>query len=113
MPRDDLLYVHDIREACEDLIQFVEGRTRDELVSAKLLAAAILQKFIVIGEAASRLSVDLKNLHPSVEWHSMIAMRNVAVHGYFAINWNILWTTATSDVPALLAELRAAFADEL
>lgn len=46
----------------------------------ELRQSAILQKLIVIGEAASRLSPELCAAHPEVEWADIVGFRNIAVH---------------------------------
>ena len=55
----------------------------------------------MIGEAATRLSQAFREAHPQVEWRDIIAFRNIAVHAYFAVQWDIVWATATDDVPVL------------
>ncbi|MDX1581865.1 MAG: HepT-like ribonuclease domain-containing protein [Alphaproteobacteria bacterium] len=30
-----------------------------------------------------------------------MGFRNIAVHAYFSVDWNIVWVTATKDVPEL------------
>ena len=36
-----------------------------------------------------------------IPWHQIIGMRNVLVHGYFAIDVDIVWQSVVHDVPAL------------
>ena len=36
-----------------------------------------------------------------MEWRDIAAFRNIAVHAYFAVQWDIVWATATDDVPVL------------
>ena len=60
---------------------------------------------IVIGEAAGRLSDDVKKKNPHIEWADVIGFRNIAVHAYFSVEWPIVWITATVDVPWLLGEM--------
>jgi uncharacterized protein with HEPN domain len=60
-----------------------------------------LQKLIVIGEAAAHLSSDFQASHPAIGWADIVGFRNIAVHEYFAVNWSIVWVTATEDVPFL------------
>jgi len=36
-----------------------------------------------------------------VEWRDIVAFRNIAVYAYFAVQWGIVWATATDDVPML------------
>jgi uncharacterized protein with HEPN domain len=40
----------------------------------------------VIGEAAARVSGELKASHPEVPWADIIGMRNRLVHAYFEID---------------------------
>jgi uncharacterized protein with HEPN domain len=61
----------------------------------------VLQKLIVIGEAAARLSQEFRAQHPQIEWQDIIAFRNILVHAYFSIKLDIVWETVTQDVPAL------------
>ncbi|MER3399388.1 MAG: hypothetical protein C4316_12850, partial [Chloroflexota bacterium] len=55
----------------------------------------------IIGEAARALPEDVRAMAPEIEWPKIIGMRNVLVHGYFEIDTDIVWETATRDVPAL------------
>jgi uncharacterized protein with HEPN domain len=41
----------------------------------------------------------------------MVSMRNRLIHAYFDVNLDIVWTTITEDLPALLPELDAALAN--
>lgn len=61
----------------------------------------------MIGEAASRLSVALREQHADVPWRQIIAVRNRIVHAYFDLDWQILWDSAKSDIPSLRAQIGA------
>ncbi len=45
----------------------------------------LLQKLIVIGEAAARLSDEFKTRYSKVEWRDIVAFRNILVHAYFSV----------------------------
>jgi uncharacterized protein with HEPN domain len=70
-----------------------------------VLQSAVLQKLIVIGEAAARLPRRFKEEHFEVEWADVIGFRNIAVHAYFSVNWSIVWNAATRDVPLLRTKM--------
>jgi uncharacterized protein with HEPN domain len=43
----------------------------------------------------------LRKRHPEVPWKQIIAVRYRIVHAYFDLDWQILWDTATDDIPEL------------
>jgi uncharacterized protein with HEPN domain len=103
--RRELLYLKDIVEAAEAIQGFLDNVARNNFLKNDLLGSAILQKLIVIGEAAARLPKDFRDQHSEIEWLDIIAFRNIAIHAYFSIDWQIVWITATLDVPALKREV--------
>jgi uncharacterized protein with HEPN domain len=84
----------------------VAGRDRGDLDVDDILAAA-LERFIeVVGEAASKISPAARESLPGVPWFEIIGMRNRLVHGYASVDHDIIWTVVTSDLPALVHEIR-------
>jgi uncharacterized protein with HEPN domain len=82
----------------------VDGRSREVLDTDAVLVGA-LERFEVIGEAANRLSESTRESTPEIPWHEIIAMRNRLIHGYFAVDLDILWTVVHDDLPALVTAL--------
>ncbi len=113
--RPEKLYLTDIVEAAQSIARFVQGKSFDEFERNEMMTSAVLQKLMVIGEAAARLPKEFTNRFPEIPWVDIIAFRNIAVHEYFAIRWDIVWIAATEEVPALKEQieqiLREEFAD--
>ena len=113
--RRDLAYLEDIIAAAEAMAEFVRGRNLEYLLSNPMLQSAMAYQFTVIGEAASRVAIELRQRHSVVPWSEAKAMRNIVVHHYFGIAWEEAWKTATVDIPILrlqIAEvLRVEFPD--
>lgn len=103
--RRDNLYLKDIDDAAEAIGRFIGKKSHRNFLDDEILQSAILQKLIVIGEAAARISSDFRKKHPEIEWEAIIAFRNIAVHEYFGVNWEIVWNTATGDVPGLKKQI--------
>lgn len=59
----------------------------------------------VVGEAASRASDALRGAHPDVPWAKIIGMRHRLVHDYLGVRSDVIWRTATEDIPALVVVL--------
>lgn len=99
--RDEGLYLQDIVESADEIGEFLGGVTKEGFLGSSLLRSAVLQKLMVIGEAASRLSPELRGTHPEIEWAKVIAFRNIAAHAYFAMDWNLVWNAAVLEAPVL------------
>ena len=99
--RSEKLYLTDIIEASESITSFCEGVNFESFLSDELRQSAVLQKLIVIGEAAARLSNEFKEKYSEVPWIDIVGFRNIVLHEYFSISWKIVWVTVTEDVPAL------------
>jgi uncharacterized protein with HEPN domain len=110
MKRPDDLYLADIVEAVTAVGRFLavlEETGRDAFVTDDLVRSAVLQKLTVIGEAAARVSDETMAQHPDVPWRQARGVRNLLVHAYFSVDWDIVWTTATESVPDLGARVAA------
>jgi uncharacterized protein with HEPN domain len=103
--RDDTILITDMLDYARRAVSALDGRTREDLDTDDVLVGA-LERFVeVIGEAANRLSENTRESAPEVPWHEIIAMRNRLVHGYFAVDLDILWTVVTDDLPELIDAL--------
>lgn len=85
--------------------RFLKGVEPRRFLDDELLQSAVLRKPTVIGEAAARISPQLRAAHPEIEWQLAASLRNIVVHADFAVDWSTIWQTAIHDVPALSAKV--------
>jgi len=111
--RPEKLYLVDILEAADAIQRFIESISENEFLRDELRQSGVLQKLIVIGEAAARLPRDFQAKHPEIEWPDIIGFRNIAVHEYFAVMWEIVWETAITDAPLLRKKISKILDNEL
>ncbi len=71
-----------------------------------------MQKLSIIGEAAARVSPELKARHSEVPWARVVAFRNILVHAYFGVDWNVVWLAANKQCPDLRVQVAAILASE-
>lgn len=71
-----------------------------------MLSLALIREIEVIGEAASRVSDEIKNSHSEIPWGAIIGTRNRLIHGYFDVDLDIVWATVKTDLPALGKQLK-------
>ena len=104
--RSDRERLLDILEAIEQIEKYV-GKGRSAIEQDELLQTWFVHHVQVIGEAAGKLSDELRAQHPDVPWAEIVAMRNVLVHEYFGVDVEEIWTTVQYDLPKLKPRLAA------
>lgn len=110
--RHEKLYLTDIVEAAQAIDRFITGEDFDEFEQNEMMNSAVLQKLMVIGEAATRLPKEFTQRFPEVPWLDIIGFRNIAVHEYFAIRWDIVWVAASEEVPVLKEQIEKILKEE-
>ena len=91
----------DILLAAQDIQKFAAGMAREEFLNDSKTQAAVVQRVIVLGEAAKRLSEEFRQKHPQIEWKQVAGMRDRCVHGYDNVDLEIVWEVITVDAPAI------------
>lgn len=110
--RRDRERLSDILEALDSLEQIIAGTTEPEFLASDLHYYAVAQLLTVAGEAASRVSSELKEKFPSVEWRTIVGLRNVLVHQYFGVYRPMVWELAANDARTLRRQIAAILATE-
>ena len=62
---------------------------------------AVAMTLINVGELVRLLSEDLKKSARDIPFKEIMATRNIAAHGYYALNFNYVWDTVKTDIPEL------------
>ena len=86
--------------------------TRAEFDADEDLQLALTYLIQIVGEAASRASKSLQSAYPEVPWTEIIGMRHRIVHDYLRVQADVVWETATDDIPPLIQILAPLIPDE-
>ena len=84
---------------------FCNGLTYDTFQRDTKTWSATAYQVLAIGEAAHRISAEFAAQHTNIPWREMKAMRHILAHGYDIVRLDILWQTATQDLPQLQAQI--------
>ena len=101
----DIAYVVDIVIYARRAQAFVHELSLEQFAVDTIVQDATFHCFIMMGEAAGRLSAEFRAAHASVAWQEIRGMRNRLVHDYRTTDVPMVWRVLTDDIPALLAEL--------
>jgi uncharacterized protein with HEPN domain len=106
------------KDALLDILEMIDLIEKHGPLNEQGLRADIVQQTAtlrwleLIGEAANRISAELKGAHPEIPWRSAIAVRNLVAHGYDQIKLDIVWRVIEDELPSLRQQI-SAIVDEL
>lgn len=108
--RDLLMHM---QGAATEALGFVEGMAKAEFLADRRTQQAVLMSLVVLGEASTKIShlhAQWADDHPEIPLRSMRGMRNRLAHGYYQIDFDVVWATVVTELAPLLAQLNAAIA---
>lgn len=104
--RSNAILLDDIKESCEKIFRYTDSFSFEQFESDSKTIDAVIRNFEIIGEAANRLSEDLKDKYPEIDWHKIRGFRNRIVHDYAGVDLEIVWTIINDYLPDALAEIK-------
>jgi uncharacterized protein with HEPN domain len=108
--RDSLLLeelVEHLQYAYDDVVQFSES---EQLARSRRDQNSAAKEIELAQECARKLSPKVIKRIPTVRWDELRGLRNVIVHEYGEVDWDVLYDTVTIDFPATIDELKKSIA---
>lgn len=102
-------HLRHMQEAATLACSYAQGMDEATFLADTRTQQAVVMNLIIIGEAATQIlqhSPEFAAQHAEVPWHAMKGMRNRIAHGYFDINFEVVWATVQTALPELLQTLR-------
>lgn len=105
-------YMRHILDEAEYLIDHSHLVDKAGFLQDATLRRAFVRSIEVIGEAAKQVPEDLRARHSEIEWRAIAGMRDRLIHGYFGIDYEIVWDVVVNQVPKLAEHIRQMLAEE-
>lgn len=100
----DELRVRHVLDAIKEIESYLQNVSNDEFLTNSEKRYATIKQLEIIGEACGRISPAIKEIHQEVEWNNINGFRNISIHEYFGVNFQIVWQIAQNDLPELKAQ---------
>ena len=101
MYRDPLLFIIDIKESCEAIFEYTADMSYKEFLNDRKTYSAVIREFEIIGEAVKHLPKTILEKYPQAAWRDMQDFRNILIHEYFGVDYEIVFNTVKLDLSEL------------
>jgi uncharacterized protein with HEPN domain len=97
-----------IRDMLEAIVNIEKYSTRGAVAfeHEELVQTWIVHYLQIIGEAASKISLETRKKFSEIPWRKIISMRNIIIHDYFVLELDKVWKAVEKDLPDLKVSLQ-------
>lgn len=103
--RGDRAALWDMLHYVSQVVETTTRRTFEQYMADADFRLATERRIEIVGEAARRVSAQLKKQHPEIPWRSIMAQRHILAHEYGEVIHEKIWRVATFHLPALILQL--------
>lgn len=106
MKNKDIMLLTKILKYIDEIKVFITGYSHEKFKDDKKTINACVFNLSQIGELAGKMSQEIQNAYPDIEWRGIKALRNRIVHDYDGVNLNMVWEFLTTELNELEEQLK-------
>lgn len=104
-------YLRHILAEVDYLVAQGASLSKERFLADETLRRAFVRSLEIIGEAAKKVPDPFRAQHPHVDWRAMAGMRDRLIHGYFGVDYELVWDVVRNKVPILKAQIGSILGD--
>jgi len=105
------LFVNDILECIEKIEKYISNLSYDDFVKDNKTKDAVVRNLEIIGEAANQIPLNIRKRYKDIPWVQIIGLRHRLIHGYFVVDYDIVWNIIKKELPDLKTKIKEILKD--
>ncbi len=106
------LFLMDISESIEKIESYISGLSFEEFIKDEKTKDAVVRNLEIIGEAANQIPKNVQDRFSKIPWGKIISMRNRLIHGYFVVDYTIVWKIVNNELLGLKEKIKKILEEE-
>jgi len=90
----------------------VDKASLDLLADKPLIRENVSRNLEIIEEAANQIPKEIREAYKEIPWSQIIGLRNRLIHGYFVVDYAIVWSIIKDELPDLKVQLEKVLKEE-
>jgi uncharacterized protein with HEPN domain len=103
--RDWKILAYDILESIRKIEKYIINLEYEKYIKDEKTKDAIVRNLEIIGEAANKIPPNIQEKYKEIPWSEIIGLRHRLIHGYFVIDYDIVWNIIKNELPDLKKKL--------
>ena len=103
----DKARLHHILDAIIEIENYTKNKSNDDFFSNSMFQSACIRQLEIIGEAANRITDEIKLKSVNIKWQEIIGSRNILIHEYFGVDLDIVWEIIQTDIPYFKIQIKS------
>ena len=99
-------YLKHILDETNYLIKSSKDLEEEKFSRDETFQKAFVRSLEIIGEATKNLPKEFIGTHLEVDWKSIAGMRDRLIHGYFGVDYQIVWDVVKTEIPRLNKKIK-------
>ena len=97
--RDYILYLDDMVLSMDKIAKYLQNIDFEIFINNSMLIDAVTRNFEIIGEAANKIPEAIQVKYPDVPWSKMYRLRNIVIHYYHGVDYEMIWEISKNHLP--------------
>lgn len=97
--KNDYVYFQHIAHAIAMIEQYLKRVSKATFLKTPLIQDGVIRQIEIMGEAVKHVSDAVCSAYPDIPWEDIAGMRDKLIHDYFGVDLELVWITATRDIP--------------